>query len=356
MKRIQFACWLAISLSASCAAMAQPAKTTEKPAVANTDRVNVRAQASIFSEVVTQLHKGDPVTILEEITVESAPGDAPDRWARIRMPDNTPVWVFGNFIDPSSKRVTANRLNLRAGPGENYSVLGRIERGAVVNEIRSEHGWIEIETPASAFAFVALDLLDPAAPTLSRTPTQPAEASPEQPARESSPPPAALESIPGERSAPEISSAPPADTRQPQPLLDEAGDVIEPYPLRDETLTPPLLSTPIRALPAPLADPIPGPAIEPLAPIPAESAAAPQRRIVRREGIVRSTISIQAPTYFELISPETRKTINYLHNSDPDIRLKDFRGRTIVVTGEEGIDPRWPKIPVIEIETLHFAP
>jgi hypothetical protein len=355
MKTIQFACWLAITLSGCCAAMAQPAKTTEKPAVANTDRVNVRAQASIFSEVVTQLQKGDRVTILEEITVDSAPGDAPDRWARIRMPENTPVWVFGNFIDPSTKRVTANRLNLRAGPGENYSVLGRIERGTVINEIRGVDGWIEIETPATAFAFVAFDLLDPAAPTATRPPAEPAQPSPSGPARGITPPPADLETVPEERPSPEVVSTPPVSTTQPPPLLDTVPDAIEPYPLRDESSAPAAASAPIRPLP-PLTDPIPAPAIEPLAPFAAESSPTLQRRIVRREGIVRSTISIQAPTYFELISPETRKTINYLHNSNPDIRLKDYRGRTIVVTGEEGIDQRWPKTPVIEIESIHFAP
>lgn len=82
----------------------------------------------------------------------------------------------------------------------------------------------------------------------------------------------------------------------------------------------------------------------------------PRRRIVRREGLVRSTISIQAPTYYELLSPANRKTINYLHTESLGIDLKDYRGRKIVVSGEEGIDPRWPRTPVIEVETLELIP
>jgi hypothetical protein len=82
----------------------------------------------------------------------------------------------------------------------------------------------------------------------------------------------------------------------------------------------------------------------------------PSRRVVRREGLVRSTVSIQAPTYFELLSPENRKTINYLHADKVDINLKDYRGRKVVVTGEEAIDPRWPKTPLIEVETLELIP
>ncbi len=80
------------------------------------------------------------------------------------------------------------------------------------------------------------------------------------------------------------------------------------------------------------------------------------RRVVRREGLVRSTVSIQAPTYYELLNPDNRKTINYLHTQGMGVNLKDYRGRRIVVTGEEAIDPRWPKTPVIEVETLELIP
>jgi hypothetical protein len=83
---------------------------------------------------------------------------------------------------------------------------------------------------------------------------------------------------------------------------------------------------------------------------------APIKRIVRREGLVRSTVSIQAPTYYELLNPQNRKTINYLHTPTSDVHLKDYRGRRIVVTGEEAIDPRWPRTPVIEVESLELIP
>jgi len=80
------------------------------------------------------------------------------------------------------------------------------------------------------------------------------------------------------------------------------------------------------------------------------------KRIVRREGIVSGTGSIQAPTHYELRSPETRKLINYLHPTSPDQKLKALKGRRVIVTGEELIDRRWPKTPVIEIETIQLAP
>jgi hypothetical protein len=88
----------------------------------------------------------------------------------------------------------------------------------------------------------------------------------------------------------------------------------------------------------------------------AKSEEAPVPRVVRREGIVRSTVSIQAPTFYELLSPQNRKTINYLHTDKVGLKLKDYRGRTIIVTGEESIDRRWPSTPIIEVQTLELIP
>jgi hypothetical protein len=95
---------------------------------------------------------------------------------------------------------------------------------------------------------------------------------------------------------------------------------------------------------------LPGPALA------AQPEAGLAKRTVRREGIVRSTISIQAPTYYELLSPQNRRTINFLHTEKLSLNLKDYLGRLIIVTGEEAIDPRWPRIPVIEVETLELLP
>ena len=72
------------------------------------------------------------------------------------------------------------------------------------------------------------------------------------------------------------------------------------------------------------------------------------RRIVIREGIVRRSVSIQAPSYYVLESLDTGRPINYLFSTN--IALRDFKGRRIVVTGEELLDERWPNTPVIAIE------
>jgi hypothetical protein len=80
------------------------------------------------------------------------------------------------------------------------------------------------------------------------------------------------------------------------------------------------------------------------------------KRVVRREGIVRPTTSIQAPTWYELVHAETKKRINYLFEENMGINLKDYRGQRVVVSGEEAIDARWPNTPILDMQTLDVLP
>lgn len=324
-----------------------PIVTAEETAVVADSRINVRGQASLFGEVITQLQKGEKVIVLEEITLAKPKPDEPAKWFRIQMPYNTPVWVFASFIDPTNKTVTIPRINLRAGPGENYSVVGRLEKGDSVKDIRGLDGWMEIETPSKAYAFVAAELLtkqstNSSAPLLEKSVVTPVVRKVEPPV-----------SVPGTK-ANELQPTPP------EPPLPAQADVIQALPVQ-----PTAAITNVTINPAPTIDSTPQ--IPETAPLKSESnlqtrpstpltIETPPKRIVRREGIVRSTKSIQAPTNFEMISPETRKVINYLHAEDVGLSLKDFKGKKIIVTGEESIDSRWPKTPLIEIETLELAP
>jgi uncharacterized protein YgiM (DUF1202 family) len=117
--------------------------------------VNARGQAGLKGEVVTHLKKGEAVTVLDQINLDKHKANEPAQWAKIALPSSTHVWVKSSYIDPANKTVLTKKLNLRAGPGENYSVLGVIEHGASVNEITSKGGWTQIDPPASTYAFVA---------------------------------------------------------------------------------------------------------------------------------------------------------------------------------------------------------
>ena len=88
------------------------------------------------------------------------------------------------------------------------------------------------------------------------------------------------------------------------------------------------------------------------APLPEEP---PPPRIVQREGIVRGMTSIQAPSRFVLISPEDGRDIDYLFTSSKELDLRRYKGLQIIVTGEEGLDERWPNTPVLTIQKIQVV-
>lgn len=290
---------------------------TAGPAVAKEKNVNVRGQAAINSEIVTHLKRGDLVTVLEEVTLKKPKADEPAKWAKVALPAGSVVWVNTMFIKPDTKAVTPKRLNLRSGPGENYSILGRIERGTIVKELETKGEWMKIEAPTNSYAFVAAHLLS----------TDPADLGPAL--AKANPP------------APPVAPPPP----------ETVAIVPPPPPPPAEPITAPPVTTPppVVAPPPPAGTATPTPAVPPVE-------EPPIKRVVTREGIVKGAASIQSPTYFVLRSLDNNKTINYLHSPTTNFVIKEYHLQRVLVTGEEILDERWPNTPVINIDSIQTVP
>ena len=288
-----------------------------EPGVSRQNNVNVRGQASINSEVIGHLQKNEPITVLEAITLKKPKQDEPARWYRISLPTNVTVWVNTGFIDESTKTVKPRRLNMRGGPGENYSILGRLERGTAVNPVETKGEWTRIETPTNAFGFVAAHLVE-------RTPAPAIVAAPKtEPVTPiaTNPPPQIAE----------VATAP-APAAPASPVATPA-----PVPATPETPATPAVT------PAP-AEVLPDAAIEKV------------KKIVSREGVLKGSVSIQAPTYYELRSLDTGKTIDYVFSPSTNLVLKQLKGKRIIVTGEELLDERWQNTPVLVVDALQTVP
>ncbi len=317
------------------------------PAVATEKNVNVRGQAAINSEIVTHLKRGDVVTVLEQTTLAKHGTDEPAKWAKISLPAGSFVWVHSGFTE--NGKVKVNRLNLRSGPGENFSILGRIDKGTEVREIEKKGEWIKIESPAAAYAYAAAHLLSQDAALLAAAQTK---AAPVATAATTAKP--VVTDKPVETVAvtpsPAVVIAPPTVTPPPAEST-PAPARPEPSPTTPLTAaaTPP---TPPPAAPEP---PPSAPASEPV-PIPAGNIEPLVKRIVTREGIVRGSASIQAPTYFVLRGLDNNKTINYLHSVDTNLVIRSFQHQRVIVVGEEVLDERWPNTPVIDVESIQAVP
>ena len=298
------------------------------PAVVIANHVNVRAQARLRSEVIGHLTRDQAVTVIEEITLNNSAADEPSAWAKIALPAGTHAWVSSTYIDAATKTVKATRLNLRAGPGENYSVLGRLARGAAVTVIGAKGDWTEIEPPASAFAFVAAQFLKQEAGA-------PATAAAAAPAPATTAP-AVAETTTSAPPRPVTTEPPPIETPAPAPLA--AATVPEPAaPANTAPAAPATITAPAQV-------PVPVPETTTQEP--------PEPRIVSHEGIVRGMTSIQAPSNFELVSPDNGKTIDYLYTTSKELDLRRYKGLHIIVTGQEGLDERWGHTPVLTIQRI----
>lgn len=356
MKMLQRLALLALCLAAGAA------RAEETTATVKANRVNVRGQATLNSEVVTQLREGESITVLEEITLQKpAPGE-PAKWAKIALPANTPVWLYASFVE--NGEITANRLNVRSGPGENFSVLGRVEKGTKVQVIRTLDDWMEIVAPAGTYAFVSSDLLDmkPAAPVEIAKTTEPKKeeakpkpVAPSEPAKKMEPA-EPLPTVQVESPAQPVTKPVAVAETSPAKVMNDPTPVAPPTPDIVAPPAPAVVEAP-KPAPAPAAPKLDPVSIPVTMPATGEVAiveqAPPPVRIVTREGIVRRSVSVQAPSAFRLAAPESlTTTLDYLYPGDTGLELKWFLGRKIRVSGTEAIDPRWPNMPLIEIKTL----
>ncbi len=324
------------------------------------DNVNVRGQAGLKGEFVTHLNKGDAVVVLSQINLDKHQIDEPAQWAKIAFPTNAHVWVNTAFIDATNKTVLPKKLNLRAGPGENYSVLGVVERGTPVNPGTVRGEWTQIDPPTTAYAFIAaMYLKQEATGNLAANPAPSTETQPVAPVAPVETQPAPVPA-PVPVPAPEPAPAPaptPTPVPEPQPIVAEATNA--PVPAPAPTPVPPPVA-PVATTPAPA----PTPETTAPAPLPAQvetndvgtvSTNPPPPRIVTHEGVVKHVTSIIEPTAYELYDPKTGTDINYLYTTSTNLDVSVYKGLRIIVTGEEKLADRWPHTPVLTVERIQVV-
>jgi uncharacterized protein YgiM (DUF1202 family) len=269
------------------------------PAVVSANHVNVRTKAGLIGEVLTHMTNGESVIVIEELNLKKSGPDEPSAWAKIALPPEAHVWVKSSLLD-SNNTVASKKVNLRGGPGEAYGVVGTLQKGDAITVIDTKGEWTQIQAPTNAYAFMAAQYLKQGgeeAPAVAAMPTP-------EPA-----PTTTMPEMPG--MAPATGETPTATTdTNPAPVAAEA--------------------------------PMPAPSVQ----------EPPPERIVEHEGIVRGTFSIQAPTRYQLVSPDTKVPINYLYTPSTNLDLGRYKGMHIIVTGEEGLDARWKNTPVITIQKI----
>lgn len=296
--------WIA-ALFALSAARADPVSVTVLG-----DGVNLRNAASLESDVVASSDYGDT---LDAVALE-------EKWVEVRPPAAVDVWVYGPLLF-EEKEVRAPVLNVRAGPGTNYAILGKLERGDPVEVLESNGDWRRVAAPDAVRLWISRDFVQV-------PPDAFAEAADPEPDPGSDPDP-----------VPEPTPAPmPEPTPTPAPT---------PEPVVEIRTVEKVVEVPVA--------PTPTPAVEPpkgldLIPLDGQGAFS-----IRRGRVKAFLLAGSNPSRFMLVreNADGRETsLAYLIADDEEVkpwigRDVTVRGRDFWVTGK--------KLPATRIESIQSA-
>ena len=361
------------------AATAVPVQPISDPSIGvglvNGTRVSARGRATIFSSLVFQFNKDEPVNILEEINIAAPKAGEPRKWFRVQVPADAGLWVHSDFLEAANilngvdaagkpvklnvSSVRANNLNVRGGAGEQFPVLAKMPRGSqLVLTGASKGKWMEVLAPQNASVFVAAQFVTrqqasvgvvevPPVSTITPTPAVPTPVTPAPPKPTGQNPSTVTLPIQelgqGNGQTPngvEVKQNPSITNPKPVQPTEVA---VNPKP---EVATP---AKPEAPKPVQIAKVNPN--------LPAPTLTKPKTdkpvRIVTREGIVRRTLDIQSPTGYVLEHLDSGKKINYLVlDEQVALKLNWFVGKQVLVSGEEALDARNTNTPVLLVNTL----
>ena len=150
MKRV-----LAILLAAMLLACALPAGAlasspkTVYVSSTGSGTLNLRSGPGKDYEVKGYVYHGDKVT----------PLDKSGEWSKVKTASGKTGWIKTKYIDGTTKALgtgtktvkvpSGSELNLRSGPGNEYSVKGQVKNGATVKVLNTEDDWVKVTVSSS---------------------------------------------------------------------------------------------------------------------------------------------------------------------------------------------------------------
>ncbi len=119
----------------------------------NSDNINVRSDSTVSSHVICKVNKDE----LLEIIYESYD------WYKIKMPKSAPSFIKKNLvalIDETNARVIKDNVNIRLRADESSPILGKINKGQLVNILRDRGEWLRIEPVNNSFGWINKKFID----------------------------------------------------------------------------------------------------------------------------------------------------------------------------------------------------
>lgn len=139
-----------LALKGACAQAAFPCEGQ-----INSGNINIRADSTVGSQVISTLNKGSRVEVVSELY----------GWYKIRLPQYAPSYIkkifvtcIDNAVPPNTTckkgRVSKERVNIRMEPSESSWILGKTLKDEQVNIISEKGEWYKIEPSRESFGWV----------------------------------------------------------------------------------------------------------------------------------------------------------------------------------------------------------
>lgn len=115
-------------------------------------KLYLRAGPNRNFEVLKELKKGDILKSVEEKY----------GWTRVVLPDDVPLYIYRQMVAVSGDRavVVKNRVNVRARPNLNSTVVGQVNKGDTLTVIGMEAEWIKIRPPSGFTGWVKSEYVE----------------------------------------------------------------------------------------------------------------------------------------------------------------------------------------------------
>ncbi len=94
--------------------------------------------------------------------------DLGTEWVGILPPPDIFAWIHGDLV--SDNAITVPRANVRSGPGINYGVMARVEKGQTVKTHGSFNEWLKISPPEGCVVWISRQYVESPEPTQKASP------------------------------------------------------------------------------------------------------------------------------------------------------------------------------------------
>jgi len=112
------------------------------------DNVSIRPVPSTDCEVLDRAMHGEEFLYIDQT----------NGWMAVQAPSNLNFWVFGEYIENGV--VLPKKLNVRAGPSQNYRVVTILLRDEELNVRGEFNGWLKIEPPKGSRVWISADFTE----------------------------------------------------------------------------------------------------------------------------------------------------------------------------------------------------